>query len=300
MKILKSKKMKIVTAVSVTLFSLLTCFTGVFAWFVVTGIANNESSNFNVITDPNIMNFELSLYKYDYDEKAGYRLYENDPDFTFMLNKYDKFLTERNTNNNNILRFELSFTHTLSSEQNRKVNFDFKCTPTGIGEKFDNGIKDTKDRRHIDAEGYKYSCESINYICNKISNVIYFKVLPYTYIKNGSTYKFDTSINIDETNPANTYANATSAFANVTGKSFVNNKTKSTKITDNSIIVDPAATGMVLYIEYSYVPSLVEDFLYPNEFVESPETAEIFIGGVNIEFFKDVLGLYVTSEAVDS
>lgn len=282
------------------MFSLVTCFVGVFAWFQNDGVRRNGANPFSINADPNILTFSVSLYKYDYDLAAGYVLEEDDPDFTFVLNKYDKFIPERNTNNNNILRFDIEFKNLLNEGTQRKVDFSYECLTSVAGTKFDNGIVDTKQRLYSDDYGYKYSCESKSYVCNKISNVIYFKLLPYTYTVDGTVYKFDDTLDIDETVPANTYEDATEAFVDIEESTFVTNNSKVTTIDNDSVTVPAKTKKMIIYLEYSYNDELVESFLNPNEFVVSPETAEIFIGGVTIEFFKDVLGLFLSSEVVGS
>lgn len=290
-----SKSLKVICATSAVIFSLFTCFTGVFAWFYTNAQSKTQSGQIEVKANPNLIDLSFTVYKYDAESKQGKKYVEGDPDFDLSLNKFDNFIRERNVNSNNVMRFVLSFPNRFSEQTKRDVFFSITCDSSETGTTFDPGIIDTKERKHKDNNGYKYTCESVDYVCNNISNVVYFKVLPYTYTINGVSHKFDESINIDETNDSNTYFDATNYFQTQSTKSmFVNNGTKATEIDIDIEAIVGNADNIVLYVEYNYDTNLIDEFLKPNEFCEKTTTSEFF--GVNIDFFKDVLVFELTSK----
>ena len=290
----KSKNLKIISATSAVIFSLLTCFTGVYAWFMSTAQTKSKSSEVGVQANPNLIDLSFAVYKYDLESKQGIKYAENDEAFNLSLNKFDNFVRERNINNNNVMRFNLSFPNKYIGEKKRNIKFNITCDTSVIGDDFDPGISDGKKRTHNDEVGYKYQSGDTTYVCNNISNVLYFKVLPYTYTADGVTHKFDETINIDETNDSQTYFDATEYFSNQDEKNcFVNNGSKETQLQIDIDEIAGNADSIVLYVEYNYDNDLMDQFLKPNEFKDST-TSEFF--GVNINFYKDVLLFELTSE----
>lgn len=296
----KSSNLKIVCATSAVLFSLFTCFTGVYAWFSNEAKNKTQSQQIKVKANPDLVDLSFSVYKYDQESKQGIKYSEDESGYiNLSLNKFDNFIRERNINNNNVMRFELSFPNKYQEGINRDLIFSITCDTSTQGEIFDPGISDSKRRTHDDEKGYKYTTSGdeagVHHICNNISNVLYFKVLPYTYKINGETYKFDPSINIDETNDSNTYFDSTNYFGTVEEKScFVNSGDKEVQIDIDIDDIAGNADSIILYVEYNYDTTLIDEFLYKNEFKESTTTSEFF--GANIDFFKDVLIFELTSK----
>ena len=104
MNLFKNKKIKIISATSAVLFSLLTCFTGVFSWFSAKSNQITNNGNMPITYDPAVIDMMYSLYKFDKNRKEGYLVDETTTELPFELNQYDTFITERNENNNSLLR----------------------------------------------------------------------------------------------------------------------------------------------------------------------------------------------------
>ena len=65
MKKTKANTKKLLAAISVSIFSLAVCFSGVYAWFTTRTTAKSESTSFKVYAKNCQIN-ELNLYKFEY------------------------------------------------------------------------------------------------------------------------------------------------------------------------------------------------------------------------------------------
>lgn len=270
---------------------LMSIFTFSVAWF-----SNNKTVKTNgmitkVKVDPCLLSIDYELYKYDRDIKSGVKYIQNSENIDLSLNQFDNFIRERNANNNNILKFTVSFLGT--SEYTRSLSLDIKCLESVIGEEFDNGYETTSvERTHLDAKGYQYKTGSSDskYICNNISNVISFKILPYSYTIEDVENKFDiaSEITIDESTDALIYSSATTAFKALESIQFASETDKTNTNLNYEIHNIPAGVSKVIYyVEYNYDTDLIDAFLSPNEIITN-SGIDMLDTNATISFLEDI------------
>lgn len=251
-----------------------------------------------VEVDTNLIDINFKLYKYDFDKKEGVEFVEGTTEFNLQLNDFDNFIRERNVNNNNIIRFNVALPHPSTSEGLRNLRVSSLLNPTTIGDNFYGGFTDSVSRTFIDEQGYKYhnASKDQNYICNNISNIIYFKGFVYSYVLDGVTHLYDDSIVIDESTPATTYRDATNEFIERTSEAtFVSSGSKNNKLQFDLEQVDSRASSVVLYVEYNYNTDLVDSFLNNTEIVGAQD---IGMMSSRIAFQKDIQKITVSSEGI--
>lgn len=275
------------------------------AWFSNNKNVSGNGMQVQVKVDPNIMDISFDLYKYDFDQKNGIKLSEAEATSgeNLSLNKYDNFIKTRNVNNNNIIRFNIEFGGTVSTT--RKLNLSLKCLETEANTTFDNKISTQGTRTHNDGVGYKYNNGTKDFVCNNISNVIEFKYFAYTYTIGETTTKFNTNISIDESSDASVYASATNIFnnkdlniqptyfVNKSSNNFVKNST-SINLTVNN--VNGATESMVFYLQYNYSESLIDNFLSPNEMIETNTGLDVLRTNATIKFIEDIESILFSSD----
>lgn len=251
-----------------------------------------------VEVDTNLVDINFKLYKYDFDKKEGVEYVEGTESFNLQLNDFDNFIRERNVNNNNIIRFNVTLPHPSASEGLRNFRVSASLNETVIGDPFNGGFTDTVSRTYRDTTGYWYNNAQKGkaYICNNISNIIYFKAFVYSYVLDGVTHLYDDSIVIDESTPATTYRDATSEFVERTAEAtFVTDGSKSNSLQFDLEQVDSRASSVVLYVEYNYNTDLVDSFLANTEIVGAQD---IGMMSSRIAFQKDIQKITVSSEGI--
>lgn len=295
-----SKKAKLIAALFINIATIgvaliMTSVTISYAWFGSQRSVNPQANEIKIGADPNMMNISFELYKYDKDQRVGVKTVEGQDGFDLSLNQFDNFIRERNTHNSNILRFTIDFMGQTGTD--RDLTIDISCLATSIGNDFDAGYNiegDTSRRTYSDKTGYMYDkavegSESTTFMCNNISNVLVFKMIPYSYTTEEGTTLFDTESTIDETSPASIYDTATAEFnSNENGVKFVSSDTS--KYTKVSFVAEdiPAATkSMVIYVEYNYNISLIDKFLTKNEVITSAGV-DALTTSATINFQKDI------------
>lgn len=297
---LKKKTSKIIAATSMVIFSLFTCFTGVYAWFNVATHQELENTGAQVVVDSNAIDFSYRLYKYNSDKKQG-EATDGSSTLDLNLNKFDNLIRSRNINNNNILRFDVRFAihNEEDAGKNRNLNLNINCEHTTEGQAFDSGVTDSSTRRCIDTNGFKYSKTSggvtKDYVCNNMSNIIYFKAFPYSYTIGNVVTKCDSTL-FTEGSDDEIYTRATEKFQSVNPVSFVNNdgskKTSIINLNLNNYNIPKNASNFVFYLEYSYNQTLVDNvFLENNEFGLKKNTSA---GNIpEVSFAKDITSLVI-------
>lgn len=299
---LKSLKAKLVsTCVTIGFIAtLIGLSVSSYAWFSANKRPTATGMEMKVEVDTNLVDINFKLYKYDFDKKEGVEYIEGREGFNLQLNDFDNFIRERNVNNNNIIRFNVSLPNASSSEGKRKIKVSATSLESVIGNNFDGGFTDGVARTYIDEEGYKYhnASKDKDYICNSISNIIYFKGFAYSYVLDGETYKVDNNITIDESTPATIYRDATNEFVKRAEEfSFINGSIKDNQLEFNLEEVNAKASSVVFYVEYNYKVDLIDTFLADTEIVGSQD---IGMMSNRINFMKDIEKISISSIGFES
>lgn len=300
---MKSLKAKIVST-SLTIAGIATLIgfsVSTLAWYTNNKVGEGDGLDVQINVDSELIYFDFKLYKYDQMTKEGVEYVERqDANFDLNLNKFDNFIRERNVNNNNIIRFHVTFTNynVVDSEQKR-ITVNANIDSTKVGDPFDGAFTDSATRTYSDTLGYKYNKTNGDitkeYICNNISNIIYFKGFMYSYIIDGTTYYADDSISIDESTADSTYKTATEAFKNFDENRFITGSSKSTSLRLDLDEINIKAEEAIFYIEYNYDTDLVDTFLNDTEIVGSQDVTMM---GSNIEFMKDIKEIIISTEEI--
>jgi len=300
---MKSLKAKIVsTCISIGFVTtLIGLAVSSYAWYSANKQVTGTGMNLKVEVDTNLVDINFKLYKYNADTKEGTEYIEGKEGFDLKLNKYDNFIRERNTYNSNILRFNVSLPNAKGSEESyRKIAISARLNATVEGSDFNGGFKDEVKRTHVDTTGYQYknAAKDKNYLCNNISNIIYFKGFAYSYVLNNQTYKVDDQISIDETTATSIYEDTTDVFAGITEKAtFVTSSGKQNEIQFYLENINSKASSVVFYVEYNYNGSLIDSFLANTEIVGSQDTSMM---ASTIEFQKDIDRIIISSQEVSN
>lgn len=253
-----------------------------------------------VNVDTNLVDMNFKLYKYDQDEKCGLEYVEGSDGFNLDLNDFDNFIRERNAYNANIIRFHVSLPNAGGSElAYRKISVTADIDETVIDSNFNGGFTDRVQRTYNDEQGYKYhnASQDHDYMCNNISNIVYFKGFAYTYEVDGVTHKVDESITIDESSPTSIYLGARDVFeSRSTQFTFVSGGEKSTQLQFDLEEIDSKATSIIFYIEYNYNIDLVDTFLNNTEIVGSQDTSMM---SSRIVFQKDINTVTISAMETD-
>lgn len=303
---MKSLKAKIVsTACSIGFVAtLIGLAVSSYAWFSANKVTTGKGMNLKTEIDTNLINLDFKLYKYDFDMKEGVEYIEGTESFKLDLNDFDNFIRERNVYNNNVIRFNAYIPAAEGAEGGkRKLSLVANVPETTIGEKFNGGFTDRVNRTYVDNSGYKYhnDNDSKDYTCNNISNIIYFKALPYSYKIGDSITLWDENINFEGTleNPATAdqiYKGATVEFGKHEKKSsFISSGSKGNLLTLDIVELDARATNVVFYIEYNYNIELIDAFLQNTEIVGAQD---IGMMSSRIVFQKDIEKITIASQGV--
>lgn len=290
--------LKTICATSIVLFSLLTLFTAAFAWFQLKSDEDLAQTVFKINSSSDLVSFNYDVYRYNFSTKQGYKT-KGSSETDLSLNKYDSFIRERNANNNNILRFDITFGGiNESSKFSRNISVLVNSLETAVGSSFNGGTS-------ADKTGYKYNKNAETYICNNISNIIQFKsfVYSYTYLDGNTPVNkklvTDSKYAFDETSEASIYAGAANYFKILSPKTFVANSSKVTTIEVGEQLSNAGQiTSLVFYVEYNYNEELVQDFFENNEFFDNESLQEFDPDGKTIEFNSDILTITVKSETI--
>lgn len=300
---MKSLKAKIVsTSISIAFAATLVGL-GIssFAWYSENKDTAATGLNVSVNVDSNMVDFNFKLYKYDQDIKEGIEYNEGSTGFNLDLNDFDNFIRERNVYNNNVIRFHVYFPNYLATTGSaRKVTIKANIEETTIGDRFDGGFTDTSTRTYADTLGYQYNKAvtggSEKYICNNISNIIYFKGFMYSYkMEDETTHYVDPNITIDESTADSTYKTATEAFQSFDEHKFITGSVKDGSLELDLDEIDIKSTEAVFYIEYNYDIDLVDTFLNDTEIVGSQDVSMM---SSRITFMKDVKNINISAEEV--
>lgn len=268
-----------------------------FSWFRINKNTTGDGMKIKVFADVDLVDFDYTLYKYDFDLKEGVAFTEENVNLS--LNKYDNYIRERNINNNNIIRLEVSLPFSkAAAEGDRDIYVSINCSKSEVGSYYDAHMDDTRTRTHDDANGFKYDSDGHTYYCNNISNVIQFKcfVSEYTTIDGVRKVKEPT---LDETTDDTTYKTATNIFDSMkdSEKCFIDDSEKDDSIVVSSSNIPSTASNLVFYVEYNYNEDLVDEFLENTEFFSGQGTS-IFDGSI-IKFNKDVEVIRISSSSGD-
>lgn len=215
------KQLKIIAATSMTIFSLLTCFMGAYAWFNSASQQSSDADGFTIYADSSLD--ILSAYAIRYDGVAGAKatnlLGSNVP--AIAMSEYDYIFLDRNVNTPVFFRFEIAGFDTSK---------DLKIT--------------------IPCEGSFHPEGSNQIIDNKLSNVVCAKFL--TGLKSGSgTVKDDKDVT--------TAAGAKASYDGMIAYANEKNQDKTPKIPGNPYVTNVSTSTKVSSLQLTLNHSVVFD-----------------------------------------
>lgn len=299
--------MKLVSAVSVTIFSLFVSFTGVFAWFTTKSKVDSNSTAFTV-EKAGEFNFTYKLYYYDNKTKSVVCKDESSSTMDLSLQSFDTSVSETNDTFNNILRFDVDFTGKDTSKT-RKMTTKVKCAATTVGSNYSPLQGETATRTFADKVGFKFNYSKTesgttttgNYICDNISNIIQFKGFAYSYKIGSTVTKIDSTKTIDFTSNTTVYNTAKNIFNSMSSVSkFVSSTTsKNGEITFDFTGIPGGAESVEYYLEYNYNTDLLNQYIKNNEYLKNREFSEDFDPteiDLNVTFLKDITELKLSTE----
>jgi len=302
------KTLKIVSAVLACTFSLLTCFTGVFAWYSVQTLYDQTVDTFE-ITGLGIKSYSVSLLK-----KVGNNATKTTDLSDLSLQDWNTIDHDTPKDLNNILCFDIEFNDcgSASSTLVRNLKVVMKSKETKSNTAYDNGSGDDYSRTFSDDLGYKYirskgtTVDGMSYTCNFTSNIIGIKNYVHSYRIGSSTdlTKYSSSysdINFNTATDDALFTNLTADFKDKISKEyfFLENNTKATSI-EMVIQVPYKASAVKYFIQYNYSTTLWEEFISTNEFVKAEDFAAEFTPSFDIPFNTDLTELSLDADEVVS
>lgn len=299
----RNSLIKLVSAVSVTIFSLLVSFTGVFAWFLTINAVDNPATDIT-LENAGEFNFDYSLYYFDNDHNQVVKEDEGQDGLDLSLRTYDTSLSEDNTKFNNILRFQIVF---ASQDENktRAITIKFTCDSTTIGAAYSPESTDVATRTFNDTKGYKFHYAKSDgttgdFICDNISNLIQFKCFVYSYVIDGTTYTpngsrpglINTTSQIDLSTDTTVYNTASAIFGSQTSVNrFINAQSKSNEFTLTYNQIPGNVTRADFYVEYNYNSELLTQYIRNNEYLKNRTFGDDFNPAdisLDVTFLKDI------------
>ena len=270
---MKNKALKGIIVSSIMLcFSLFAAISGTVAWFASNNVVTATGISVQC-TDPNIMALSYDIYYWDEDSLEGKKSGEEK---TYVLEQYDSFIESRNEKIDRLIRVEIYHKQPITVDQNLFIN------TTCFGELLD----------------------SKSYVLNSISNIIQFQAVIASCKDENGVYKYENK-EIDETDANTTfvsvhnylreaYKDTYSSFLNISYSTPENSstpeekaeKTKSLDIVfcDKNDIVKAGSLYTVLYIGYTYNPTLV-DYYFDHSAIDKDVG---IISGNDIKFDDDI------------
>lgn len=288
------KNLKLVSMISMVLFSLAVAFVGTVAWFTTSTDNKTKQAEMKLVWDADDSGITADLYKYDVNAKEVVQTHVSD-DTDLSLDKFDTFIRSNNPKKNNILRISATFSAINDDIRfSRDVTIRAAVKETVVDSDFNDGgkLKDTL--------GYHYTKSGKDYVCNNISNVIDFKMFIYSYTQGGVTQKVLGAKDFNEDSKESIYENASEVFKSISDSStFVLNSLKENDLElTQSLDNVGQITNMVIYVEYSYNENLMDAFFANNEFISESQASTFDPKkGIDIEFNKDIKYIEVSSKS---
>lgn len=288
------KNLKLVSMISMVLFSLTVAFVGTVAWFTTANSKKTEEALMKLSWDADAIDVTAELYRYDVNDREVKKI-DVTKDTDLSLDSFDTFIRSNNAKKNNILKINGTFAAINDAIGfSRDIGFRAIINDTVVDDKFNEG------GTYKDTVGYWYKKSSKDYICNNISNVIDFKMFIYSITQNKITTKLLGDKDFDATTKEDIYNSASEVFASMGDSStFVINSLKNNSLSiQNTFDNVGQATNMVMYIQYEYNANLIDAFFAHNEFVTATEASTFNPEkGISVDFNKDIKYIEITSKS---
>lgn len=258
---MKFKLTKEIIVSSITLcFSFLAAISGTMAWFSASTAAHSTFDNVKCI-DTNVKNISYELFYYDEDLMVGKKATSTNEENVnmFVLDKYDSFITSRNEKIDKIMRVKIE--HNFPLTDDKKIEVKAACSANNI-------FKDGSE-----------------YVDTKISNIIQFQCFLGKNIDINGNETYNSNILIeDSAEDDEIFTLAHSYFKNDVNKDdyscFIDkaslnlgegiNPTKNSSqpimFCDDIITIPKDTITTIIYIDYTYNPTLVDYFFDHSEF----------------------------------